>query len=572
MLIAIIPLIVIAFYYDYISYNNTKETVSFLSNRIVNQTEVGINDRIKTMEKDLHMSVNNQDILDTFMNLPTYDPIKASFEEEKIRKHFDTIIYNTPYLDSIVIDLYDYETLTFGEGREDGNISETMRYLTSSLFTDSIYYEEAKLNTNEPIWISELRDNDNKIYLTKEFKYFMYARKMGVVTFVIDENMINDYIKTIGEVEIIGSNTVMDNRSKNIIVGDKISNDNLYRKNSETLLLDSEIETIESNNDLISYCTLINDWVLINLISGDIVFGGLTKARSNTIIFIVIGSIISLIASWIISKNTESKLSILISKFEKVEKGDFLIDRKIEDDNEYGIIEDHFNNMVNELDVLIKDNYLCSLEAKEAHLNALQYQINPHFLYNTLEVINSIAATYKAQEIREITQNLGSLFRYNISGSEVTTLDNEIKHIKNYIYLHQLHLHCKIEAFYDIEDEAKKAKILKFTIQPIIENIIKHAFNDRYSDGYIEINVEVRKNLRIIIRDDGCGISKEGLDELINKLSGKDSSIKKYEGGGIGLINIQERIKLNFGEEYGIEILSSDGNGTTISIEIPYTV
>lgn len=572
-LIALIPVIVISYYYNYVSYNNMKETVSLLSNRIIKQTEGGITDRIIAMEQKLHISVNNQNILDIFMELPKYDPIKASFEEEKIAKQIDTIIYNTPYLKSIVLDLYDYKTLSYGEGGRDGDISNIIRYLTSDEFKKGDYYKKAKENTNEPLWISEINDNDNRIYVMKEFKYFMYAKKMGVVIFVIDDAMIGDYIKTMDDVDILGNNTVIDIDSKKVIVGDEINIKELNRINNTKLEDYSKIDTMNIDNDLVSYSVLKNNWLLINTIPEKIIFEGLNKTKTNTIIFIIIGTIISVMAGATISKNTEKKLSRLIGKFEKVEKGDFSIDVQIDDDDEYGMLEEHFNNMVNELDILIKDNYLSSLEAKEAHLNALQYQINPHFLYNTLEVINSIAATYKAKEIREITQNLGSMFRYNISGSgnDITTLDKEINHIKKYIYLHKMHLPCEIEAFYDIEEEAYNAKILKFTLQPIIENIIKHGFKDRYTDGCIEINVEISKNLIITIQDDGIGMNDEKLQELLRNLNLNEEH-KKSDSKGIGLRNIQERIKLNFGEEYGINILSSEEVGTTVIIEIPYIV
>lgn len=576
MLIAIIPLIIIAFYYDYTSYNNMKETVSLLSNRIVNQTKVGINDRIKNMEKDLHVSVNNQDILDIFMELPSYDVIKASFEKEKIGKSIDAMIYNTPYLDSVIIDLYDYKTLTFGEGGREGKISNTIKYLTSEEFKGGSYYKKAKENTNEPIWIDQIEENDNKIYVMKEFKYFMYAKKMGIVIFVIDENMINDYIKTIDEVEIIGSNTVIDVDNSKIVVGDEIiiSGNEKFDNSTFDIDLNSKITTIEEKDSFSSYCKLENGWILINSISKDTVFEGINKTRRNTIIFIISGTILSCIAGVIISRNTEIKLSRLISKFEKVEKGDFTVDVQIKDDDEYGMLEEHFNNMVNELDSLIKDNYLCRLEAKEAHLSALQYQINPHFLYNTLEVINAIAATYKANEIREITQNLGNMFRYNISGgsNEFTTVKKEINHIKNYIYLHQLHLPFKLEVFFDIDEDVYNAKILKFTMHPIIENIVKHAFRDRYSDGCIEISAEVSDKFNIVVQDDGNGMSDEKLMLLLNSLNLNESDLKKQEIGGIGLRNIQERIKLNFGEEYGIDIDSVEGIGTKITIKIPYIV
>lgn len=116
ILATIIPIISIAVYYDYTSHNAMKEKVSILSNRIVEQKKIGLNDRMEFMVKNLHMSVNNQAILDIILNLKNYDPIEVSFKKEELKKYFDTIIYNIKYLDSIVIDVYDYGSLLYGEG------------------------------------------------------------------------------------------------------------------------------------------------------------------------------------------------------------------------------------------------------------------------------------------------------------------------------------------------------------------------------------------------------------------------------------------------------------------------
>ncbi|WP_395268615.1 sensor histidine kinase, partial [Clostridium perfringens] len=150
------------------------------------------------------------------------------------------------------------------------------------------------------------------------------------------------------------------------------------------------VKTINFDNKVISFIKLDNNWMLINEILEKDIFSTINKARISIIIFMIIGALASIVAAWVISKNTGNKVERILSKFERLEKGDFTVDRQIKSEDEFGILESKFNNTVKELEIQIKENYLCSLEAKEAHLKALQYQINPHFLYNTLEVINSI--------------------------------------------------------------------------------------------------------------------------------------------------------------------------------------
>lgn len=568
MLIALVPIIIIAFYYDQVTHEIVTENVRLFSNKIVQQTRSGLDDRIYNMETNLHMSVNNQDVLDMMLELPKDDPIEATFKEVKLGKHFNTIIYNLPYLETIVIDLYDYKTLMFGEGIEQGQISQAIKNVISQEFKREAPYSRAQSSENKPIWILGESQEDDSIYLIKEFKYFMYAKTMGVVTFIIDKGMINDYIES---ESLLQDGQYMVLNEENIDMNTKEYSE-VYDELLKRVMQVDDVITGEYRQELISYTELNNGWQLINKIPEKIVFKDLRKTRSNTFIFALGGVIISIISAWIISKSTGNKLDKLIKKFEKVEKGDFTTEVVIDSGDEFAEIEHHFNKMVKELDNLIKENYLCSLETKEAHLKALQYQINPHFLYNILEIINAIAATYKAKEIRKITQNLGSLFRYNITGltGEVTQLRHEIEHIKTYIYLQQVQLPYKLEVFFDIEEAINRVKILKFTLQPIIENIIKHGFEDRCGSASIEINAVVEDRLIITIADDGSGMSEDILIKLQERLEQRQINIKREDGVGIGLKNIQERIKLTYGEDYGITIKSVLNQGTMIIVTFPY--
>lgn len=576
VLIVIVPVIIIAIYYDYTSYKNMKENVELLSNKIVEQTSLGINYRMKMLEKDLHMSVNNQDILDILMNMNNYDAIEVTFEKEKLNKYFDTIIYNTPYLDSIVIDLYDSETLIYGKEKQQESSRDRIDFFTGGKFYSTKEYKEITSNKNKPVWISSIYDDDNKIYLVKEFKYFMYAKKIGIITFIIDKKMITDYTNQDQENKNVYA--IIDNDYRNVINGD--SYNEVYKMKAYKDASNKSVKTINFDNKVISFIKLDNNWMLINEILEKDIFSTINKARVSIIIFMIIGALASIVAAWVISKNTGNKVERILSKFERLEKGDFTVDRQIKSEDEFGILESKFNNTVKELEIQIKENYLCSLEAKEAHLKALQYQINPHFLYNTLEVINSIAVTYGAEEIREITQKLGRMFRYNINrdGSDITTLGREIEHINDYIYLQQLHLSYNLMVFYDIEEELYDIKVIKFILQPIIENIIKYAFKDRESDACIEISAIViekdfYKNIEIIIQDDGIGMSEEVLNLVNKNLYSKKSlgnNSDEVSKGGIGLKNIQERISLSFGENYGIVINSVEGEGTKIIVTLPY--
>jgi len=290
------------------------------------------------------------------------------------------------------------------------------------------------------------------------------------------------------------------------------------------------------------------------------------------ILFTLMASAVILILTILFSRAFSARVQTLLNKMEKVERGDMEITEKIEGKDEIGIIDAHFNKMVGEVQYLINRNYINQLEKREAELNALQFQINPHFLYNTLEAINSIAAMNKCFEICEISQKLGEMFRYSInkSGSEMVSLEEEIKHIDNYIYIQKIRFRDKFEIFYNIEENAKRVRVLKFILQPIIENAIVHGFKDKAGIGYIEVSAYIEKDkLFIKVEDDGNGMTEEKVKVLNDYINKKDDNITRAYKKSIGIRNVNMRIKLACGDEYGISVNSEIKSGTTVLFTLP---
>jgi len=272
------------------------------------------------------------------------------------------------------------------------------------------------------------------------------------------------------------------------------------------------------------------------------------------------------------SKKFSGRIDLIISKMEKVENGDLIITDKIEGNDEISILDKHFNEMVYRLEELITSNYVQQLERREAELNALQFQINPHFLYNTLESINSLAAINECYEICEISHKLGEMFRYSMNkdSSEFVCLDNEIKHIKNYIYIQKIRFKDRFEVFYNVEKYAKRLKILKFILQPIVENAIIHGFQNKKGNSCLEISAYVENNkLYIKVIDDGNGMSGEQIQRLNSYINEREDSINSGYKKSIGIKNVNMRIKLSCGDEYGLNIESKQNIGTQVIITLP---
>ncbi|EMS72578.1 sensor histidine kinase [Ruminiclostridium cellobioparum] len=222
---------------------------------------------------------------------------------------------------------------------------------------------------------------------------------------------------------------------------------------------------------------------------------------------------------------------------------------------------------------------LLNVSKKQAQYLALQNQINPHFLYNTLEGIRSEALCAGMDGVASMTEALATFFRYTISNVDhLVTLEDELSNIENYYIIQQFRFGDKLSLSIEYDDDGDDLSILnlklpKLILQPIVENSIYHGIERKIGKGNLRIHIDYTAD-RLIIRisDDGMGIEKEALDKLNNKLltnSLDDMESKKEKKGGIAIINVNNRIKLIFGEKYGIYIYSTQNVGTDVEITLP---
>lgn len=261
------------------------------------------------------------------------------------------------------------------------------------------------------------------------------------------------------------------------------------------------------------------------------------------------------------------KIDFILEKVSKVEKGEWKSDKTLKGQDEFAMIDDSVNKVILKIDQLVQERYMAEISSKNAQLDALQMQINPHFLYNTLDLINRIAIVKKCPEISTISQKLGEMFRYNISleqNCKTAPLEKEIAHVLNYIDIQNIRFCNRIEVYLDIQEEVKKCIVLKFILQPIVENAIKHGFDNSYKSGSISIEARiVKEGLCIVVHDDGKGISEECLEKLEKEIN------EDGETEHVGIKNIHKRLKMTYGEQYGISIMSRENIGTRVILRMP---
>jgi two-component system sensor histidine kinase YesM len=220
--------------------------------------------------------------------------------------------------------------------------------------------------------------------------------------------------------------------------------------------------------------------------------------------------------------------------------------------------------MVENIKKLINDVYVAEINFKDAQFNALQAQINPHFLYNTLETIHFMIVIGDNKAIKMV-QLLGDLFRVGIGrGERFITLGQEVNHVRLYLEIQQIRYSNKFQVTIDMSEEVNQLYIIKFILQPIVENSIYHGIELMEEDGLISITGRIEAGQLVIrVTDNGIGMNESTLNELQDKLEGR------IKTKGIGFTNVNERIRLNFGNEYGVFVESRENSGTTVTIRLP---
>ncbi|HWR62721.1 MAG TPA: sensor histidine kinase [Clostridia bacterium] len=217
------------------------------------------------------------------------------------------------------------------------------------------------------------------------------------------------------------------------------------------------------------------------------------------------------------------------------------------------------------------------LTSTHAEYRALQNQINPHFLYNTLEAIRSDAICEGSENIANITEALATFFRYTISNiNSMVTLEAEIKNSENYFAIQNFRFGDKISLKINLDEEDMSVleyEIPKLTLQPIIENAIIHGLEHKLGKGTIEIDINTTEDRLIIkVTDDGVGIDEEvlsGINRQMNEIYAQASGQDSNQKGGIAMINVNNRIKLQYGEKYGLRMYSVRGLGTSVEVTLP---
>lgn len=275
--------------------------------------------------------------------------------------------------------------------------------------------------------------------------------------------------------------------------------------------------------------------------------------------FVILLSMSNVLSSFFVRR-----INALHEKMQQVRHGDFNISIHDERPDEIGELTNNFQEMINEINRLIQEDYKNKIVLRETQLKALQAQINPHFLYNCLSMINSKALMNGQTEISQLSQLLSVFYRTTLNkGKSETTLQDEIKNVKSYMTIQQL-LHDNIfDVTYQIDEPLPEIEIPNLLLQPLVENSLVHGIlpnKSRHGKIFLTIS-HVMDQIHFTILDNGLGIPTEKLDSLL-----------QTDSGGYGLKNVHERLRLTYGESCGLTINSIPDESTMITFSIPIQI
>ncbi|RKP57239.1 sensor histidine kinase [Cohnella endophytica] len=394
------------------------------------------------------------------------------------------------------------------------------------------------------------------------------GKKLGVFLVDLNFSVMNDMFKDIrlgqrGYLFIVDSDGKIVYHPQQQLVYSNLKSEKI----EEVLAIKSGTFTSDEGRDSRMYTVQDSDfgWKIVGVSYVNELVGNQNEIRLSFVLWGLVCVLIAIVLSFFLSQRVSKPIKRLQDSMKEVEKGNFDIHVMVPKSIEIGRLARAFNIMVGKIKELMSQVVHDQEQKRKSEINALQAQINPHFLYNTLDSIVWMAESNKSKEVVLMTSALAKLFRASISkGEELVSIRTEMEHIANYLMIQKMRYKNKLDYEIDIGDTVYDYKTIKVILQPIVENAIYHGIKKKHGPGLIRITAEeTAADIHIHIEDNGNGMDEEKLKSLL--LPARDAE----EGRGVGVRNVHERLMLYFGPEYGLSYNSKLGEGTKVTFRIP---
>ena len=453
-------------------------------------------------------------------------------------------------------------------------INETNHYLSLwskkyEIPDKDILFENAKLSKGRSVLVNNINDTDT-IQMIKMVKDLQTYKPIGYIRFGLKRNHIEKMAKNIN----FGSDggVVIFDENLNKISG--IAHDSVLSKLLKEKPSIGNFSYSEGKNEYtaVHIHSDSTGWTTVGVIPLRYINKDLAGIQYLTVIIIVLTIIIGVTVSVIIAQSLILPLENTVNALEKFSRGDFAVRLKENRCDEIGKLNRIFNKAIKEINELMQKVTQSEILNKEMEFKTLQSQMNPHFLYNTLDTINWLAFKEKQTEICNLVAAISSLIRASISNKKsIITIEQELDYVKNYIYIQHIRYKDRFDTIYDIDESLLKQAVPKLIIQPIVENAIIHGIENSKNKNLLYISIK-RENecIVIIVKDTGIGMTDEKVSELLKEPLNAEGDEQKAHTN-LGLYAVHKRIQLMYGDLYGLAVHSQAGEGTTVTLHIPFT-
>lgn len=572
LLILYIQIIIPLIFIGYVSYKNSEDIIRKKSTDyaqdILQMIELRLEDcvgNLSTISQDL---LNNKKIYDILSNeAADDDPLKGYEQENEINNILKTIVLSRNEVQSICIVSSSGKYYPADDNSRNVSIKSILPY--------ERVLERAREGKGRVVWYLDAADRRvNRIYLARTINNWDNFNEIGLLVILVNK----EFIETIYQgLTASMQNIAVISPDNELIVSRNPDDGYLLSIDSESFFRNGRESKIDKSiNALVSYVSLkATDWKIVAYVPLKELYRDADILRERIILFCVLSVLILSILNLYIAFDFINPIKRLVEGMKKVQKGESGV--YIEDDrgDELGFLNKTFNEMSKEINHLVTWVYQEQITRKEAEIKALQSQINPHFLFNTLESINWMAQLNNVPEISETVTDLSKLMEASIGRDDrLISVSEEFSYIDRYVSLLKRRFEGKIHLIRNVQAEASEVKIPRLLIQPLVENAVHHGIEKSREKGIISLNASMDGSmLTIEVLDNGPGIDKEELDQINERLAmDNDTYFRTISGTkrkSIGIENVNRRIKLFYGEEYGLKIESETGSYTRVVVAIP---
>lgn len=507
-------------------------------------------DRLKAVSSIL---AENPQLIDYFSTTER-DPSS----KKDILSAIDTAIASDPFIKSVIMVSKDGQILSNESGLDmsmSGNMMKEQWYVSAIQSGSMPVLTSArmqKFSMNKENWV---------ISISREIKNAK-GKNIGVLLIDIEYKVIEDYLSN-ADLGKQGFSFIINDNSEVVYHTDpSYFGNSAKRKTLENIVKNKDVYDARENTLTHIYYLKNADWTLAGVSSQD----SLQAIKRQLIeTFLLVGIVLLAIAAFSVAVFAGR----ITAPFQKLEKAmqeieDGLSEVTIDEKGCYEAqsLAKHFNIMIYKIKKLMQEITEKEKRLRSSEISALHSQINPHFLYNTLDTIVWMAEFNNSEKVIEMTKALAQFFRLSLSGgNELTTVENELDHVRQYLFIQKERYGDKLNYTIECDESLLKIQIPKIILQPIVENALYHGIRGLSRQGYIEISAKKSgENLLFTVKDNG-----EGFD--LKQLDVKHAN-KRMKLGGVGIKNVDERIKLYYGNDYGIMIDSAIDKGTTVMITV----